>query len=111
MLFYIFVMERIISCYTSEGYRDLVHEGTFLVTDDISIGDFILTHHVCRFTGERILQEVFGKSIAYFFNDVPVYNYLTKNGLYKCNLKLISRFDSLVRVVPRDPLYSHLYTD
>jgi hypothetical protein len=105
-------MKREILTYTSDGYRDLVHEGTFEITDNINIGDSILTHHVCKSTNERILKTVINKRVAYYFNDEPVYNlFVEGGGCYKSSLKLVSCYDRLVRTVPREKGYDHLYKD
>jgi len=105
-------MEREILRYTSDGYRDMVHEGIFEITDDINIGDYILTHHVCRMSGERIMKKVIDKKVAYYFQseDNPIYDLIVEGGSsYKSNLKHVSVYDSLIRTIPRDETYSHLY--
>jgi hypothetical protein len=92
-------MERIIYKYTPYNNRTLIYEGTFIVGDDveINVGDEILVFHKCNTCGINILQVVEKKIIAYYFNDVPVYDYHVINGgSYKCNIKHISIYDQLL---------------
>lgn len=89
--------------YTSIDSRGVVHEGRFIETNEINVGDWILTHHQCSYTGANILTKVIDKKIAIYFNGVPIYNYLViDGGAYKSNLKHVSIYDQIVRSVDED---------
>lgn len=83
--------------YTTAEDRSGVWEGTFEQTNDISVGDFILTHHTCKFCKVPILQKVIRKETALYFNGTPVHDLIVEGGSsYKSDLKLISKYDSRI---------------
>ncbi len=92
-------MERLISKYTLENDRGLIYEGIFVITDDINIGDEILVHHICRYCEVNLLMKVIGKVVAFYFNDIPQYDYIVGEGSsYKSNTKHISIYDKIVGI-------------
>jgi len=91
-------MERIIAEYTPANSRNLVYKGTFIVGDTINIGDEILVFHTCRTCKANILIKVIDKIVAYYFNDIPQYDYIVEGGSsYKCDTKHISQYDKIIR--------------
>jgi Ethanolamine utilization protein EutJ (predicted chaperonin) len=90
-------MSREILEYTCSDDRTGAWEGTFEVTDNISVGNYILTHHRCRACLKPILQKVVEKRVAYYFQNQPVYDLIVEGGSsYKSSLKHISKFDKRI---------------
>ena len=96
-------MGRVIQKYTMHFDRSGVWEGTFEESNDINPGDYILTHHRCRFCNAPILKRVTDKVTAYSIKlgdgpETQIYDYHVEGGgTYKSNLVLVSTYDSLVR--------------
>lgn len=89
---------REIHTYTTDEDRTIAHEGTFLLTNDIQVGDHILVHHICKHTNANLLFKVVRKRIAYHFNGTAIYDYIVPHGSsYKSNLKHISTYDQIAK--------------
>ena len=91
-------MKREIFEYTPYNNRSLVYEGTFVVGADINVGDEILVFHTCNTCKANILMKVIDKKVAYYFNNIPQYDYIVECGSsYKCDIKHISHYDQIKR--------------
>lgn len=84
------------SCYNDRG---TVNEGWFKEQPShlFKAGDWFLTQQVCARKNVRIMQRIKAMEIAYYFNGVPIYDFIVEGGSsYKSNLLHTSLYDPIV---------------
>lgn len=87
------------SKYTCYNDRETVNEGWFREQPSsmFKVGDWFLTHHVCRIHNVPIMQQIKKMEIAYYFNGEPIYDFIVEGGSsYKSNLLHRSLYDPIV---------------